>query len=157
MSRSVPKKNVPSRSEPILMIRMNGREIGVSLVSQNGVQSEQMIGDHQELLRTIALLVGERATLVRPRAMLVAGSAERFSDSRSVATIANTLAFAWDIPIAVTVRLPAVLNEKTLKPIFSRKQSAIRVRYSGKPHITIQRKKQAQVSQSFKKTVDARP
>ncbi len=157
MSRSVLKKIATPQPGPILVIRMNGREMGVSLISQDGVHTEHTIGDHQELLRTIAVLVGEKGIAVRPRAILVAGSAERFSDSRSVATIANTLAFAWDIPIAVATRLPVRLDEKTLKPFFSRNQSAIRVRYSGKPHITIPRKKQAQQSQSFKKTVAARP
>jgi hypothetical protein len=156
MSRRVSKKT-SGVSAPILVIRMDGREIGVSLVSSGGAVFEQTIGDHQELLRAIFTLTTARGMLMRPAAILVVGVAERFSDSRSVATVANTLAFAWDVPIAVTAKLPARQNEKSLQRFFTSKRSAVRIRYSGKPNITTPKKKKVQSSSRVHKKVVVRP
>lgn len=155
MSRMLSKKNEASVGAPVLVIRMDGRETYISLVlAERGV--EHVIGAQQELLRGIALLCEARG-VQRPSGILVVGGAERFSDSRSVATVANTLAFAWAIPVAVANRLPDVCSAQTLLRSFLQKQTAIRVRYSGKPHITVPRKQKIQQSQTFRKRIAARP
>lgn len=158
MSRTVPKKCSLSAECPALIVRMEGRQIGVSLVP-GPASGERLVGNHQELLRAIAGLLdsGRRTIPLRPRAILVAGVAERFSDSRSIATIANTLAFAWDIPIAATRLSSTLLDEKTWPQFFSRTHAAVKAHYSGKPHITVPRKKPSQPSRAFRKTLSPRP
>jgi hypothetical protein len=156
MSRRLPKKTI-GVSAPILVIRMDGRAIDVSLVSSAGAVFEQTIGDHQELLRAIFALTTAQGVLTRPAAILVVGIADRFSDSRSVATVANTLAFAWDIPIAATAKRPVQQNEKSLQRFFTGQRSAVRIRYSGKPNITTPKKKKVQSSSSVHKQVVVRP
>lgn len=62
-----------------------------------------------------------------PDHIVVCGDVERFSESRSIVTIANTLAFAWKISISI--------DENSKKDLWPLKPM-----YSSEPHITNSKK-----------------
>ncbi len=72
-----------------------------------------------------------------PTGIVLAGRPRRFSESRSLAVVADTLAFAWRVRVAATVRpLGPGAKSAVLSRLLARAEGPVRPRYSGEPNIT---------------------
>lgn len=88
---------------------------------------------YRDLLAGVNLLWEKRGPF---SGIVLAGRAARFSESRSVVTIANTLALAWRAPVAAVAKPILAPEHATLLALIRKDQWPVPAVYSGEPNIT---------------------
>lgn len=124
------KKIVKTKKEQSQSVLSFLVEDGVMTVSIfNGEKTKKVVVEEKDaLLPAVAsacLHLSKKQA--HPDVIVVRGNAERFSESRSIVTIANALAYAWNIPVFVDET-----GKKDLWPLTPM--------YSSEPHITKSKK-----------------
>ena len=129
----MPKTRGP---KPPTALVIHCTETGIAL-SCTGIRGgrQQTIRDHDTLLQRMLTMLRRFPHGRKPDCILVLGRATRFSHSRSVATIANLLSYALDIPVASLER-SRVPHVRALRRISRSVIRPIRARYTGPPHVT---------------------
>ncbi len=123
--RSIPPKR------PVLLFTLGPEGFRISAV---GEETESVdVPAYRDLLAGINLLLEKRGPF---GGIVLAGRAARFSESRSVATIANTLALAWRAPVAAVAKPILEPEHAALLALLHKNQWPVPAVYSGEPNIT---------------------
>lgn len=124
------KKTVPKNAPYFFLVAIAEDESGciVSLVTESKVQKRATPTDRlvQILLqfpRTTGLL-----------GIVLSGTATRFSESRAIATMLNTLAYVWHVPIVEGVLAEPLFSSGVA--LLQKADGPVLPRYSAPPNIT---------------------
>lgn len=124
----------PSK-RPVLLLTLGSEGFRASAV---GAETESVdVPTYRDLLAGIGLLLEKRGPF---GGIVLAGRAARFSESRSAATIANTLALAWNAPLAAVAEPILAPDHAALLALLRKNQWPVPAVYSGEPNITVRRK-----------------
>lgn len=106
---------------------------GVEVVAVGAAGERRTAADRDGLLQAVAAAFPEG----KPAGIVVAGVAGRFSESRSVATLANVLAYAWGVKAAATSKpWPTGTGAARAKRALAGARWPLKPAYSGEPNIT---------------------
>ncbi|TAL19750.1 hypothetical protein EPN90_02480 [Patescibacteria group bacterium] len=120
------------KSAAVLLVAISAAGTEVALVGRKIFWSR--VSGRENLLAAISELLGKAR---RPAGIVLLGRPERFSESRALAVIGNTLAFAWRVPAAARWRpLKSKPQSREIFALLRSGRSSVVPAYSGKPNIT---------------------
>jgi len=113
---------------------LNASETGIEVSLMPSADPQKTLAGRDDLIQAIAKTVAEGTRL---GGIIVGGVAARFSESRSLATVASVLGYAWRAPAASSPKVvPDGASAAMLKKILDRGRWPLAPAYSGPPHIT---------------------